>query len=260
MKTISIAEFEDLVSRDDWQREQDYEIGHTVTEREILERDEEGNPLETVDVSRVYGWATKTSTLDGIKIIHNRMFNYYECEPDTLNTTTEGQDADWIWQLEGASVVDEEGEVLSAAMLADYGMLPPDFSSIDYSMLKIAEVTDVDVDEDSDMETFTIDIDNAPSIRFTGELLASAASSGEWAGTSNYSGSRGRWTELELYKTAGGKFICRQIGRTSWQNERERYSGKVCETVEEVKAFFGHRWLAKTLYGKAGIEDVMDVD
>jgi hypothetical protein len=31
-------------------------------------------------------------------------------------------------------------------------------------------------------------------------------------------------------------------------------------TVDEVKQFFGHRWLAKELYKSAGIEDVQDVE
>lgn len=32
-------------------------------------------------------------------------------------------------------------------------------------------------DKDSDMETFVLDIDNEPNIRFSGELIASASSS-----------------------------------------------------------------------------------
>lgn len=38
------------------------------------------------------------------------------------------------------------------------------------------------------------------------------------------------------------------------------FSGKVCETLAEVKEFFGHRWLAKELYAEAGIDDAVEVE
>jgi hypothetical protein len=110
------------------------------------------------------------------------------------------------------------------------------------------------------METFTLEIDNAPNIRFTGEMVASAVSSDNQAMGSSYSGQTGRWTDLALYKTKGGKFVCHQVGRTRWQGERDRFSGKVCETLEEVKEFFGHRWLAKELYSEAGIDGTVEVE
>jgi hypothetical protein len=254
MKTISISEFETLVARNDWQREQDHEVVECPT-RQVEEWDEENESLDLIDIPHVWGWASKTSILDGIKITYTEGFNYDKCDPDSLSTGTEGQDD--VWSVEGVVVVDEYGDELNARELADY--LGSDFSSIDY-MLEIEQVTDIDVDEDSDMETFTLEIDNAPSVRFTGELVASAASSDNQAMGSRYSGQTGRWTELALYKTIGGKFICHQIGHTRWVGERTRYSGKVCESLDEVKQFFGHRWLAKELYYDAKIDDVVNVD
>jgi hypothetical protein len=109
------------------------------------------------------------------------------------------------------------------------------------------------------MEKFTLEIDNAPKLRFTGELIAEAASSDDKA-SGSYSGQSGRWTELALYKTAGGKFVCHRIDNTCWQGESTHFIGKVCETPEEVKQFFGHEWLAKRLYEEAGIDDVIEVD
>lgn len=47
---------------------------------------------------------------------------------------------------------------------------------------------------------------------------------------------------------------------SAWQGDRDRCSGKVCETLEEVKEFFGHGWMAKELYYGANIEDVADVE
>ena len=255
MKTISIAEFETLVARNDWQREQDHEVVERL-DRQVEEWDEENESLALIDIPQVWGWASRISTLDGIKITYTEGFDYDECEPDSLSKGTEGQDD--VWSVEGVVVVDEDGDELNAHELADY--LDSDFSSIDYSVLEIEQVTDIDVDEDSDMETFTLEIDNAPSVRFTGELVASAASSDNQAMGSSYSGETGRWTELALYKTKGGKFVCHQVGRTCWQGERDRFSGKVCETLEEVKEFFGHRWLAKELYAEASIDDAVEVE
>ena len=253
MKTISIAEFETLVARNDWQREQDHEVVERL-DRQVEEWDEENGSLDLIYIPHVWGWASKTSTLDGIKITYTESFSYDECDPDSLSTGTEGQDD--VWSVEGVAVVDEDGEELNAHELADYldsYFSKIDFSKIDYSVLEIEQVTDIDidVDEDSDMETFTLEIDNEPSVRFTGELVASVASSG---------GQTCRRTELALYKTKGGKFICHQVGRTRWLDERDRFSGKVCETLAEVKEFFGHRWLAKELYAEASIDDAVEVE
>jgi len=257
--SISIAEFKTLVARNDWQREQDHEVVARL-DLQVAEWDDETESLDLIEIPYVWGWASKTSTLDGIKIgikiTYTAGFSYDDYDPESLYTGTEGQDE--VWSVEGVLVVDEDGDELTAHELDDY--LGADFSSIDYSVLDISQVTDIDVDEESPMETFTLDIDNAPSVRFTGELVASAASSDNQAIGSGYSGQTGRWTELALYKTKGGKIICHQVGRTRWQGERDRFSGKVCETLAEVKEFFGHRWLAKELYAEASIDDAVDVE
>jgi hypothetical protein len=101
------------------------------------------------------------------------------------------------------------------------------------------------------MNTFTLKIDNEPNIRFTGELIASASSSDNRAMGNSYSGQTGLWTELKLYKTLSGKYVCQQIGRTRWEGDYDRYNGKICETIDEAKEYFGHGWLAKELYSKA---------
>jgi hypothetical protein len=210
MKTISIAEFKSLLERKDWQREQDYEILERGI-RQIEEWDDE-NSLKRIDISYAWGWASKISMLDGIKITYTEYFQYDEYEPDSLAAGESiGLDDEWV--VEGVVVVDDDGDPLEVYELADY--LPAEFSDIDYSVLDIAEVHDIDVDEASDMDTITLPIDYAPDIRFTGQLIATAASSDnqEYA---NYSGQHGRWAELALYKTIGGKFVCHKIASTRW--------------------------------------------
>jgi hypothetical protein len=68
------------------------------------------------------------------------------------------------------------------------------------------------------MEQFTIHRDAEPDLSFTGELVAEASTSPDQA-MPNYSEQTGRWTELALYRTQGGKFICSRIERTQWQGE-----------------------------------------
>lgn len=250
MKTITVAELESLVRREDWRREQDYEFAELSVRRENRFDPGEGVP-------HTWGWASKISTLGGIKITYTETFAYDDYEPNSLVSGAEGLDE--VWRMEGVRVVDEDGDEITIAELSD--RLGPEFKEIDYNFLKIGQVTDIDVDEeDSSMKTYTLDVDNAPSIRFTGALIGSAESSPNNASGSSYSGATGRWTELKLYKTKGGLYVCHQIGRTQWNGERDRYSAKVCKDIEEVKAFFGHRWLAKELYEDAGIDDAVDVE
>lgn len=253
MKIISLPEFEALLALNNWNHEQHHEVIEYLN-RQIEKWDDENESCDLVDIHHVFGCASKTSTLNGITIIYTEGFNYVEYDPDSLSVGTEGQDD--VWSIEGIAVY-EDGCALDAHELTDY--LPPEFSNIDYSVLQIARINNIDVDEDSDMETFTLEVDNAPDIRFTGERIASTASSDNRE-MGSYSGQTGRWTELALYRTKGGKFICHQIGRTRWSGERDRFSGKVCETLDEVKEFFGHRWLAKELYTEAGIDDTVEIE
>ena len=110
------------------------------------------------------------------------------------------------------------------------------------------------------MQEFQIDRDNGASLSFTGELLAKVSSSDNNASGSSYSGQTGRWQVLALYKTEASKYICQRIDRTRWQGERDSRHTKVCTNNNEVIEFFGHNWLAKDLYDKAGIKDIEEVE
>lgn len=255
MNTMKLSAFEALIAREDWDFEQDHEVVERFNRTEE-QWNEEAEDLELLHIPHAWGWATMTAVLEGIKIEYQESFTYDECDPSSLTSGTEGQDH--VWTIKGITVVDEDGDKLDDDALAEY--LDGRFQTIDYDILQIEQTTDIDFDEDSDMETHTLEIDNAPNIRFNGKKICSASSSPDQAMGSCYSGKTGRWTELHLYKTGGGNFICHQIGRTQWVGERDRFSGKACGTLEEVKEFFGHRWLAKDLYYKAGIDDVIEVE
>lgn len=101
------------------------------------------------------------------------------------------------------------------------------------------------------MDTIELQIDNAPNIRFYGERLGNASSRTR---------DSKRWTVLELYKTAGGKYICCKEGHSLHDGEYKKTSGAVAETPQQVIDFFGHSLLAKSLYAAAGINDVLIID
>lgn len=111
-----------------------------------------------------------------------------------------------------------------------------------------------ETDEDSDMDTITVERDNDADLRFQGEQIASASSY-------HFEGSRNiRWTELTLYKTAGGKLVAEEVGRTRWQGERTRYSAYVAESSAELVEQMGYGWLAKELYDAAGIDYAVEIE
>lgn len=124
------------------------------------------------------------------------------------------------------------------------------------------ELVDTDTDTDTkktDMNEYIIKRDNKTSLNFNGELIASAASdANNYSGS--YSGTTGRWTELELYRTAGSRYVAVQVGRTQWQGEHDRYSASVCATATEVVDYLGLGWLAKELYDAANIVYSEQVD
>lgn len=245
MKKLTAKELLSLLSARQWQHQQDDEI----SECDVVKRQVEN---ELIDVKHCFGWASITTSLDGIVITYTEGFNFDAFMPSTLAASTDGQDNPW--EISGASLIDDDGDPLSFGdfISAHHRELPDELSAVNYAFLDmyLTETEDVDYDEDSSMDTFTLERDNDRDIRFKGELIATARSRE----------SGGRWTELALYKTQGGTFICHQIGRTMWGRERDRFSAAICRSNEEIINFFGLRWLAKELYGEAGIDTAQQVD
>lgn len=229
--------------------------------------DVEGEEYQApIDIPVVWGYATRTMTAqlhDG-ETATIALDKYVEWDGDALSRladdykvrSPEGIDI----YGEGITLLDEDGYTLIDPDKAEVirEVLGDKLEAIDYDAILPHVATD-DIDLDETMETITLINDNAPDIRFNGELIASARSSSNNA-HSNYSGSVGRWMMLKLYRTAGGKFVCQSIGCTQWQGEKDRYKAAVCETEADVIEFFGHGWLAKDLYEEAGITDTIEVE
>jgi len=92
--------------------------------------------------------------------------------------------------------------------------------------------------------------DNELDIEFDGELVGSVKSEEK----------TGRWTELSVYKTHGGKYVCEKKGCTKWAGESTRFSGAVCESIDKVIQFFGASRLAKELYAECDISATVKVN
>lgn len=254
IRTFTPEQFEAFLARTDWAHTQEQDVTERLT-REESYTDDNGDEA-TRDIPCAYGWAARTSTLEGVTITYTEGLNFDDHDRDSLTASTEGMEAPLT--LEGARIVDEDGDERDIADFFE-ALRAGDFEDINYSFLDSEFDTTEDIDMTDDSNTIIVQRDNAPDLRLSGELIASASSSADNA-RSDYSGHTGRWTELALYKTTGGKFVCSQVGRTQWQGEHDRRSGTVCNDVTGVIQFFGHGWLAKDLYEEAGIHDVETVD
>ncbi len=184
-----------------------------------------------------------------------RIKDEYETYPTEQGTTWQGlaitdDDGDDLDEQDQAAEIEEALEVKGLAAYDLDALLPRIIT------------TDIDIDMkdlEEALELIILTNDNAPDIRFKGELIAEVSSSANNA-SGSYSGATGRWTELKLYRTTGGRYVAQSVGHTQWQGEHTRYSTVVCETAADVIDFFGHGWLAKSLYNEADIEDVQDVE
>jgi len=98
--------------------------------------------------------------------------------------------------------------------------------------------------ETNELYEWVIKRDDEPDLKFEGYLVASATSK-------TNTRQIGRWTELRLYQTAKGKYVCEELGMTQWEGEQTRRRVVVVELVEDVIDFFGYGWLAKDLLVRA---------
>lgn len=69
-----------------------------------------------------------------------------------------------------------------------------------------------------------------------------------------------RWSELYLYTTPHGRFLCQEVGKSLHAAETTRYRLVRAETPEEIIKAIGYGWLAKALYDAAGIDHAEHID
>lgn len=109
-------------------------------------------------------------------------------------------------------------------------------------------------------KSFKLANDGERDVRFKGEKLASVSSH-------HYQGPRqNRWTELSLYRTAGGTLVLWIVGRTQWQGESDRHRVVTCSDedavvqalIDDDDGQLGD--LAKELCNDVGIEHERTID
>lgn len=165
-------------------------------------------------------------------------------------------------RLQGADVrmVDDDGDAVLAHELYDVlDDIAYDARNVWQSPARETLPTaptpdDIDISEDTDMETITLIRDNDRDVRFAGEEVA-RESSHDINGPRNI-----RWTELVLYRTAGGKWVCHEIGHTRWQGETTRHRVHIAEDDDGLIDSLGTGWLAKDLYEAAGIDATTNIE
>lgn len=267
MKTFTIPEFRAWAATAHWRIEDRIDAQTEI--QKPIDYDEDGRAI-TAPYCYACAWRdAKATAPDGaeVAVTYQRGVEWPGTQRERYADTYKDYSVENVedWLMAGIRLVDEDGDPLGRweqyDAIRDVMSDCTTITNIDYPALIPAVVTeDIDMTPDTDKQALiTIQRDGAPDIRFVGERIAATCSSAD-RGNSYFSGSTGRWTELELYRTRGGKYVAQQIGCTQWQGERDRYSGAVCDDVAAVIAFFGHGWLAKHLYDKAGIEDVQDVE
>jgi len=102
-----------------------------------------------------------------------------------------------------------------------------------------------------DYKDYTLKNDSGPDLTFTGYLVA-------WSSSMSHKNHK-RWTDLNLYRTKGGVYICEEIGRSTVDGEKDLRQVETAKTDNEVIEFFGDGWLAKKLYDFAGINATIHV-
>lgn len=107
------------------------------------------------------------------------------------------------------------------------------------------------------MKRYELRNDKGNDIAFTGELIASVDS----RDFRRAPGVPTRWTELRLYETRAGKFICEICGRATNPGEVDRFQVKVANNEREVFRNFKSTYLSKALFDEAGLTDApMEVE
>jgi len=225
---------------------------HDFTETVYPHRDDTDAPAQDC------GYIWNELIADGIEITYQNMYMHPQGKPSraTLQSPDNGDLQIDKMQI---TIFDCDGDEIDRDQLCEIITENTDIENLNMGVLGEDEFEEIDNDEETDMDTITVQRDNDLDIKFTGERIAAVSSSDNNA-RSDFSGNTGRWADLALYRTQGGKLICEQIGHTRWQGEHTRHSGAVCETEAQVIEFFGTGWLSKKLYDDADIDAAVEIE
>jgi hypothetical protein len=224
-----------------------------------IEYDEEGNE---VDVEREYfnRYAYGTATMRAGENPAVEISFTWEAGHEEKHSYEDSFDfdlcvhADSEIKLTGCNLVDEDGDAVEGWELGH--ALTEIAAGCEWEAMVRA---DLPIPETEVLETategqdITVWRDNAPEIAFKGACIGGASSRSQY-------NDNGRWTDLYLYQTVGGKFVCYERNNSQWQGERTKHKAEVCTNHAEVVAWFGQGRVAKELYADAGISNVQVID
>lgn len=109
------------------------------------------------------------------------------------------------------------------------------------------------------MEQFILGRDVLQPFAFWGEEIAQANNS-----LARYSRAYpeevGRTFYLSLYRTRGGRYVCRRETESLWEGEGTTFETIVCDSIIEAFNFFGPTRLTNDLFDNAGIDYAIYID
>ena len=109
-------------------------------------------------------------------------------------------------------------------------------------------------------ETMIIKRSGQAPLRVRGELLADQSSSTNNA-SSAYSGSVGRSQSVQVYKTAGGKYVVSVKNETCWQGEHDTYDAVMFPSITQCIKYLADlvpEWLLSDIIDEIGEEEVAE--
>lgn len=101
-------------------------------------------------------------------------------------------------------------------------------------------------------------MENMRVMRQNGMPLDFAGTMEAFATTRN--GNKSRWTEITVWRTAGGKYVLLVSGMTLVDGERERHHGSVHDSKDDVKAAMRPTRIAADVLTQLGVEAVLHIN
>lgn len=108
------------------------------------------------------------------------------------------------------------------------------------------------LNENQQIATHVVERDNEQNLEFKGKLLGFVSNRKAPDLKEDNKDKNTRWTELALYQTKGGSYVCHQAKLSLVVNEHTLNTAKVCTDKDSVVQFFGFNHLAKSLYEISG--------
>ena len=102
------------------------------------------------------------------------------------------------------------------------------------------------------MHQMVVPYEETTDLTFEGEMIGEALSS---MGNPELGAKHNDqiWSELRLYRSTEGHYICEQVRSSHWRSSHQRHRVAVCDSKAQIMAFFGKGWLARELYADADI-------